>query len=152
MGSAAGLVEDKPVPTWNSPGWNWGSANGIAHDVAMRIRNEFSQPHQRIAFLGDSKAGNVDVFDLKMALALKCQRARNLGYDRPDRRWEMLMEEMAACAFEADNTIDQKKLAEAVNLRLEQPIDDPVDIDGNYNPAAVVAAALDELGFVQKGL
>lgn len=150
--AAPNFFEEEPPPSWGSADWRWGYADGEAHKVAARVREELSKPHRRTALLSYARMGAVDFFDLKMALALKCQRARNLGYDAPDGRWEALMEEMAACAFEADNMIDQKKLAEAVNLRLEQPIDDPVDIDGNYNPAAVVAAALDELGFVQKGL
>ena len=59
---------------------------------------------------------------------------------------------MASADFEEGGMIIQDKLAEAVNSRLAQRIDDAVDIDGEPNPAGVVAAALDQLGFVAKGV
>ena len=96
---------------WSSPNWNWGSAVGDAHDQAMKVRSSLSTPEVRIQFLQDNAAGDVDMEDAKMALALKCQRARNVGYD--DRgKWEQLMESMTACDFEGDD--GPEKLAAAL--------------------------------------
>ena len=148
----ASFFEDKPPPSWGSPEWKWGYADGAAHDVAARVRDEFSKPHRRSALLSFAKMGAVDFFDLKMVLALACQKARNQGYDAADGRWESLMDEMANADFEKDHMIDQEKLAAAINTRLPEPILDPKDIDGGPNPAAVVAAALEQLDFVDKGI
>lgn len=148
----ASFFEDKPPPSWGSPEWRWGYADGEAHIVAARVREELSKPHRRAALLSYARMGAVDFFDLKMALALACQRARNLGYDAPDGRWEALMEEMANADFEDGGLIDQEKLAAAINKRLPEPIEGALDIDGNPNAAFVVAAALEQLDFVAKGL
>ena len=147
----ASFFEDKPPPSWGSPEWKWGYADGAAHDVAARVREELAMKHRRSALLSYADMGAVDFFDLKMVLALTCQRARNLGYDVPDGRWESLMNEMAAADFETEGMIDQEKLAAAVNKRLPTPVEG-VDIDGNPNPAFVVAEALRQLEFVQNGL
>ena len=56
--------------------------------------------------------------DLKMTVALACQQAKNLGCDAPDKRWERLMDAMAAAEFEDGGMIDSLKLAAAVNERL----------------------------------
>ena len=85
---------------WSDPDWNWGSANGAAHDEAMKVRGALSTPEERSQFLFLVFAGQAPYEDIKMALALKCQHARNLGYDDEQRSWEGLMEEMAACKFE----------------------------------------------------
>ena len=145
----ASLFEDKPPPSWGSDEWKWGYADGEAHNVAMRVRDELDRPHRRATMLSYARMGAVDFFDLKMALALKCQRARNLGYDDPDGRWEGLMEEMAAAKFEDKGMIDQLKLAQACNERLPKAVD---AASTEENPAMAVAAALDHLGFVEKGL
>ena len=140
-----GLFSEKPPPSWGSPEWQWGSADGAAHEAAMKVRERFEKKHRRTSMLAWARDGAVDFFDLKLALALSCQRARNLGYDEADGRWESLMEECAACEYEHEGLIDQEKLAAACNKRLPTP----VDAD---NPAAVIAEALDHLGFVQNGL
>ena len=145
----ASLFEDKPPPSWGSEDWRWGYADGEAHTVAVRVREELDRPHRRATMLSYARMGAVDFFDLKMALALKCQRARNLGYDAPDGRWEALMEEMAAAKFETDGMIDQHKLAAACNERLPKAVDAATTEE---NPATAVAEALDHLSFVEKGL
>ncbi|KAL3892972.1 MAG: hypothetical protein SGPRY_014601, partial [Prymnesium sp.] len=116
---------------------------------ARAVREELSKPQRRSAFLSYAKMAAVDLVDLKMALGLKCQRARNLGYDAPDGRWEELMEEMAAGEFEHEGLIDVTKLAAAVNKRLATPLDDSEISD---NPTGVIASALVELQFFEKGL
>ena len=87
-----------------------------------------------------------------LRLALKCQRARNLGYDippgapkLPERGWEMLMEEMAECKFEGDGGME--KLAEAIRLRLPEMSRYP-----DAEPPVMISVALKSLGFVERGL
>ena len=41
------------IGQWSEPGWNWGSANGEAHNEALRIRSSLSTPDQRERFLTD---------------------------------------------------------------------------------------------------
>ena len=92
-------------------------------------------------------AGVAELDDIKMALALKCQRARNLGYDADDRRWEGLMEEMASCNFEGES--GNALLASAIRGRLDEKPNEPKGIE----PLNILAAsAFNTLEFVQKGL
>ena len=151
-GGASYFAQEEPI-TWGSPEWKWGSPDGEAHVVAARVREDFARPHRRSALVSYAKSGSVDFFDLKMVLALSCQRARNMGYDAPDGRWEKLMEEMAACEYEEENMITQEKLADAVNKLLPAPVEPyPTNPDGIPNPAGILAAALVELEFVKNGL
>jgi hypothetical protein len=80
------------------------------------------------------------------SLALKCQRARNVGYDL-DRgaTWEQLMEDMAACKFEGEG--GDEKLATAIRERLPSAIQYPA-----AEPMMMVAVALRAMGFVERGL
>ena len=154
----ANIFEEPPPITWGSEGWNWGSAIGEAHNVAARVREEFAKPHRRSALIAYCKTGSVDLFDVKMVLALSCQRARNLGYDEPDGRWESLMDEMAAGDFEEDNMIIRDKLADAVNTRLDEPCDwrNPPGSESWEEkievPSLPIAYALEKLEFVKNGL
>lgn len=126
VGRASSVI----VMGWSDVGWNWGSANGDAHDVAMRVRSDLATPEARVKFLQDTSAGASSFDDAKMALALGCQRARNLGYDTADGvrdggkwptggKWESLMEEMAACNFEGEGNSGNETLAEAIRKRLK---------------------------------
>ena len=153
------FLEEKPPPSWGSEGWNWGSANGAAHDKAAIVRAQFAKRHRRTSFMAWAKCGTVDAGDLKMALALSCQRARNLGYDE-NGKWESLMDEMAAAQYMDAKLefIDYPKLAGAVNERLPAPFtfDEflAAESEGTLEeyPVAVVARALDHLDFVNNGL
>ena len=152
-GAAAEGDERKPPPTWGSPEWQWGSASGYAHEAAAELRATYAKRHRRSAFLSWAKSGSADLADLKLALALSCQRARNLGYDRPDGRWGALMERMANVEFESRGMIDPPKLAAAVNQLLATPLmpDDFAGEEYEY-PAAVMGYALEELDFLDNGL
>ena len=153
------FLEEKPPPSWGSEGWNWGSANGAAHDKAAIVRAQFAKRHRRTSFMAWAKCGTVDAGDLKMALALSCQRARNLGYDE-NGKWESLMNEMAAAQYMDAKLefIDYPNLAGAVNERLPTPFtfDEFLasESEGTLEeyPVAVVARALEELDFVNNGL
>jgi len=131
---------------WASPNWNWGYANGDAHDEAKRVRKALVEPQARAQFLQTTAAGQSEMEDVKLALALSCQRARNVGYDTREKAWETLMESMAACAFEGDD--GEKKLETAIRERLRNQ-------SANYpdaTPREMIAVALNHLGFVERGL
>jgi hypothetical protein len=143
------IFEEKPPPSWGSPEWKWGYADGAAHEVAARVRRELDKPHRRSAFVTYAKCGTADLVDLKMVLALSCQRVDNTGSDEADGRWKTLMDEMAAVNFEHEGLIDIHHLAEAANKRLAAPMSaDEV----KENPTGAIAAALEQLEFTQKGM
>ena len=164
MEELASMFSEEPPPTWGSPEWKWGYADGAAHDEAARVREALAMPHRRSAFLMWAKVGSTDLVDLKMALALSCQKARNEGFDAPDGRWEALMEEMAAAKFMKDGLIVLEDLAKAVNARLPTPFDmekleDELEDAAGDNLTAsdaansyVIGEALEHLGFKQKGI
>ena len=130
---------------FGDPGWNWGSAMGTAHDEAMRIRSSLSTEEARSNFLFTVFAGQADLEEMKLALALKCQAARNMGYD--DQNWEQLMDEMAACRFEGAE--GQALLCDAIRSRLPEPPNEPKGLD----PLSIlVASVFQSLGFVERGL
>ena len=58
----ASFFEDKPPPSWGSPEWKWGYADGAAHDVAARVREELAMKHRRSALLSYADMGAVDFF------------------------------------------------------------------------------------------
>eukprot|EP00629_Pelagomonadales_sp_RCC1024_P013112 CAMPEP_0119265294 /NCGR_PEP_ID=MMETSP1329-20130426/4142_1 /TAXON_ID=114041 /ORGANISM="Genus nov. species nov., Strain RCC1024" /LENGTH=193 /DNA_ID=CAMNT_0007265111 /DNA_START=113 /DNA_END=691 /DNA_ORIENTATION=- len=154
------LFEEKAPPSWASPEWQWGSASGAAHEVAARVRKQFTKRHRRTSFLAWAKCGTVDMVDLKMTVALMCQKAVNAGADAPDGRWGSLVDAMARAEFmkeDDDAFIDGLKLAMAVNERLPEPFTydqfmEATALEGELEeyPAAVVARALEqpELDFV----
>ena len=92
-----------------------------------------------------SRAWTLDLEEMKLALALKCQAARNMGYD--DQNWEQLMDEMAACRFEGAE--GPALLCDAIRQRLPNPPNEPKGLD----PLPIlVASAFQSLGFVERGL
>jgi len=141
---------------WSEPNWNWGSAIGDAHNEAMKVRRALATAEARVQFLQDTSKGEGNFEDAKMALALACQRARNLGYDTPDGirdggkwptggKWESLMEDMAACKFEGDS--GDEALADAIRQRLKASSQFPDEA-----PSVMVCVALQQLDFVPRGL
>ena len=69
------------IGQWSDPCWNWGSANGEAHNEAMRLRASLSTPEKRERFLTDvGMLDEEDWEDSKVVLALACQRASKLCY------------------------------------------------------------------------
>ena len=87
---------------WSDKNWNWGSANGDAHDVAMITRQKFGTEADRSAYikrLCETSLSEVEVEELKMVLALRFQRAAREGKDGDGKGWE-IMSEMAKCKYE----------------------------------------------------
>ena len=61
---------------------------GTAHNAAMELRACLAEREARVQFTIQTSEGNCDPEDVKLVLALKCQRARNMGYDQ-DGAWEV---------------------------------------------------------------
>ena len=108
---------------WSDPDWNWGSANGAAHDAAARLRAALSSTESREAYLAAVSAGSASWEESKLALALLCQRAgkrcfaKHYGLDEEEQQeWRSLVAEMAACAFEGYR--GDLLLADAIGERL----------------------------------
>ena len=113
------------IGQWSEPGWNWGSANGEAHEEALRLRSSLSTPDQRERFLTDvGMLDEEDWEDSKVVLALTCQRAAKLCYakdypafgEEDQLAWRALMNDMAACRFEGHQ--GDLLLAEEIGERL----------------------------------
>ena len=113
------------IGQWSEPGWNWGSANGDAHDEAMRLRSSLSTPEKRERFLTDvGMLDEEDWEDSKVVLALACQRAAKLCYakdypafgEEDQLAWRALMNDMAACRFEGNQ--GGLLLADEIGVRL----------------------------------
>ena len=133
---------------WSQPDtWRWGSPIGEAHDQALALRNKLNDQDQRSDFLFKVFAGAAELEQVKLALALKCQRARNMNYDT-ERKWEALMDDMALAKFEGPE--GKEKLCDAIRERLgnDAPAE-PAGIDA-FNILA--ATALKTLHFVERGL
>ena len=136
---------------WADPDWNWGYANGRAHDEAMKVRDALQSPESRKSFTFMVFAGMAPTENIKMVLALKCQRARNLGYDNAN--WAGLMEDMAACKFEGED--GEGLLCNAIRGRLENAPPEPTEgsAGSGINQLSILAAsALTELKFEERGL
>ena len=54
----------------------------------MELRACLAEREARVQFPIQTSEGNCDPEDVKLVLALKCQRARNMGYDQ-DGAWEV---------------------------------------------------------------
>jgi hypothetical protein len=70
-----------PNSNWASSDWNWGYAKGTAHDCAKICRQKYSSVHSRQQLLSSlmERTCSCDVEELKLILALQCQRQRKLG-------------------------------------------------------------------------
>mmetsp|Transcript_16977 Transcript_16977/g.28315 ORF Transcript_16977/g.28315 Transcript_16977/m.28315 type:complete len:157 (+) Transcript_16977:149-619(+) len=145
--SPLAISPNGPRMGWADPDWKWGFAQGAAHDAAKKVRAALSSQDARQAFLFNVFAGQADIEEVKMVLALKAQHARNFQYDQRD--WEGLMDDMAACKFEGSDGLGQ--LCRALRERLEEP--PPETGTALADPFPILAAsALTDLDLVDKGL
>jgi hypothetical protein len=134
------------IAGWSDSTWNWGSSVGDAHNEAQRVRAALLTPEARSEFIQNLYNGERDLEEAKLVLALKCQRAKKVGYDRHDKGWETLMDAMAACEFEGD--AGEEKLTQAIRGRLKNQ-------SALYQDATAkqwIAIALNNLGFMERGV
>ena len=95
---------------WSNPEWNWGYANGLAHDYAAKLRRKLDTIEKREDFCKSVLENKEDVEDIKLCLALRFQRASREGKDGCGKGWE-IMQNMADCQYETEEGIE--------NLRYE---------------------------------
>jgi hypothetical protein len=70
-----------PNSSWASCEWNWGYARGTAHDCAQICRRKYSSVQSRQQLLNSlmGRSCPCTYEELKLILALQCQRQRQLG-------------------------------------------------------------------------
>lgn len=88
---------------WGTREWNWGFANGLAHDEAFKLRSRLSSPANREAWLKSVGDGEIDQEEVKLCLALKWQRA---GHERRAGGYLEVMDRLASGEFENANGLD----------------------------------------------
>lgn len=137
---------------WKTPGWNWGYANGKAHDVAMTTRASLRSRDERVSYIAKlaQEGANVqDIEHLKMTLALRFQLASRQGKDGCGTGW-IIMENMADTMYEDGNvdllTTHLLELADKLPKDLQ---DVGCDDDSLGCAAAKVLAGTD---FIELGL
>ncbi|KAK3271326.1 hypothetical protein CYMTET_20316 [Cymbomonas tetramitiformis] len=110
------------VPTgWASPTWNWGYANGDAHDAAYSLRQKLAKEKARRKWL-NSLACNpalVPWEEVKLALALLWQKAARERRDGGLTGWGFVLEQMSAARYEGGLEADRRlvrDMAERLHL------------------------------------
>jgi hypothetical protein len=70
-----------PNSSWASSEWNWGYASGTAHDCAKICRRKYSSVQSRQQLLNSlmERSCPCTYEEIKLILALQCQRQRQLG-------------------------------------------------------------------------
>merc|ERR1719271_10481 len=61
---------------WGTAAWNWGYAQGAAHDAAAELRSALSTEDARRDYLIALRNGRITEASSKLCFALTCQRSR----------------------------------------------------------------------------
>ena len=143
---------------WSDAKWNWGSAIGEAHDVAMITRQKFGTEASRSAYiqrLGKaSSISDVDLEELKMVLALRFQRAAREGKDGSGRGWDIMCN-MAECKYENEGISLLGGDLQACIENLPKGLVEIVVLEGDGSPLSLPAMAAQCLAgtdFIRIGL
>ena len=108
----------KSVNGFSDPNWNWGSSNGTGHDAAMALRQSLGTSDRREEFMRSlaENSGTISVDDLKLALALRFQRASHEGIVG-SKEGNRIMRNMAALKYE--NVDGEASLLRDLNTLIE---------------------------------
>ena len=141
--------------SWQSARWLWGSPDGEAAEACKAMRMEFGSSHNpnmfhRKYFLEETVScgdyDEVDWMDIKLALAMSCQKAMQEDADGAD--WAGFLEDMILCRFEGDDgagtDVDQVRAAISTRLKAPPPPDLPIE--------QLLLLAFEDLDFVKRGL
>lgn len=113
------------------PNWNWGYAQGLAHDAAMQLRGILLASEERTKFISDlvnePDFMDMDVIHLALGLSFQCANRERL---KGSMEANMVMESLVACKY-VENDI-------ALMMDLDELI--------SCLPAALVAQAGTEPG------
>ena len=66
----------QPTKMWGTAAWNWGYAQGAAHDAAAELRSALSTEDARREYLIALRNGRISEASAKLCFALTCQRTR----------------------------------------------------------------------------
>ncbi|GAB5360666.1 hypothetical protein AAMO2058_000646900 [Amorphochlora amoebiformis] len=135
---------------WSSPHWNWGYAQGEAHDRALVLRRRLSTPLSREKWLTASqeKGSDVDFEEVKLCLALAWQRAAR---ELRDKGGADVLEDMRLAKFEGENGMH--KLCEALESLSPSPDTCHVEsMDTETRTRLAAGRILMELKFIRVGL
>ncbi len=137
---------------WSSPHWNWGYAQGEAHDLAISVRNNLRTTTSRENFIAGCLDDRIDIEEIKMVLALRFQMAARQGKDGNGIGWN-IMNEMADCKYESEDGI--RLLCADLNeliTKLPSKLTDTVPINDVNSIGPVVAKTLVGTDFLRDGL
>ena len=137
---------------WSSSNWNWGYAQGEAHDLAISVRSSLQSPTSRERFIAKCVNNQIDIEEIKMVLALRFQMAARQGKDGNGIGWN-IMNQMADCKYESENgiTLLCTDLNELIN-KLPSELTNTIKIDDTINIGPVVAKSLVGTDFIKDGL
>uniref|UniRef100_A0A7S1TP55 Uncharacterized protein n=2 Tax=Phaeomonas parva TaxID=124430 RepID=A0A7S1TP55_9STRA len=133
---------------WASRDWNWGSASGTAHDMAMALREKLRTKKSRLSWAERVVRGEVDMLEVTLALGLRIQHAARAGMDGDGAGWNLMMN-LAACIYEDDDValhVDLKRLVGALM------VDDRSRALADESVYAAALVALGAMGFYESGL
>lgn len=138
--------------TWGSPRWNWGSARGTAHDRAALLRPALRSTEARATWMTTAPVG-----ELLFGLALAVQHTQNMGRVTPLSGVMAalcsgrLRDEQAVCS----SLLEQLQAAPGLSrmdpssARLPVITELPDSVEWRKQ---ILAAALDSLDFVERGM
>lgn len=108
--------------TWSSASWNWGYANGSAHDYAKILRTKFLVRDVRELFVENFSVVDAhDEQEMKLIIALCIQREQHEG-DREG--WSVVLKELVKGAFEAENEGSFKEFCSVLREKVGGDDDD----------------------------
>eukprot|EP00287_Rhodomonas_sp_CCMP768_P002193 CAMPEP_0196735596 /NCGR_PEP_ID=MMETSP1091-20130531/13982_1 /TAXON_ID=302021 /ORGANISM="Rhodomonas sp., Strain CCMP768" /LENGTH=155 /DNA_ID=CAMNT_0042079249 /DNA_START=171 /DNA_END=638 /DNA_ORIENTATION=- len=92
------------MSTWANPEWRWGYGVGLAHDQAAILRAKLRTPDSRSAWLDTmvSGSGEVGWEEVKLALALKWQRANRVMNGDAMTAYNQVMEQLRKAKYEGE--------------------------------------------------
>lgn len=105
-------------------------------------RSVGSRSH-RAYFIETISEGEADWMDIKLVLALACERSVALQ-PQTGQLWAGLVQDMAQCRFEGEDGLDQLRMALSTRLTPPPPLDEPME--------RLCVRALEALDFPRLGL
>mmetsp|Transcript_28070 Transcript_28070/g.45023 ORF Transcript_28070/g.45023 Transcript_28070/m.45023 type:complete len:188 (-) Transcript_28070:96-659(-) len=136
---------------WGSPGWNWGSAQGAAHDLAGPLRARLQAQDQRLQWLERLRNGEVDWEEAKLSLALLFQKAAHERRDGGPLGYPLILTRLVEAVYESAD--GDAMLVSDMEARLVQfPDGGDQSGDADLWRRTVAASVFKELGFVRGGL
>uniref|UniRef100_A0A7S1NBJ9 Uncharacterized protein n=1 Tax=Eutreptiella gymnastica TaxID=73025 RepID=A0A7S1NBJ9_9EUGL len=99
------LLQDPIIDVWGSPNWNWGYAQGEAHDRAAVMRAELGDTSDRLAFLATLLSGKVQWNDISLCLGLQFQRAGHERRDGAPTGYNLILNRLVANKYEGEGGV-----------------------------------------------